>query len=190
MVTKNYLRRVLLIAMWAMWLPGLAMAAVLDYESALASIGWLAASVNAAIALLSGLTALLQTIRRELATREAGRLPNPWVFCAANLTGSLLAGLLGFGVSRWGGHASVWLELVTVAGFAFVGARAVEAVTERVIGTYFPGAGRVRLDAEREYGPRRRQTWRDAPPAPPEDRDDGGDIDARLARMRSPDEHP
>ena len=138
------LSRTLAVVTWAMWMPALAMAATLNYDAGLADVGMLAAAVNGAIALLSGLTALLQSIRRELMLSGTGRLPNPAVFCAANLLGSLLAGVLGFGLSRWGAHTSIWLEMVTVGSFAFVGARLIETLAERVLGHYLPGAGRLR----------------------------------------------
>lgn len=138
------LRRTLAVVTWVMWMPALAMAATLNYDAGLADVGMLAVAVNGAIALLSGLTALLQSIRRELMRSDTGRLPNPAVFCAANLLGSLLGAVLGFGLSRWSAHTSIWLEMVTVGSFAFVGARLIETLAERVLGHYLPGAGRLR----------------------------------------------
>lgn len=153
-MNSNDLSRTLAVVTWAMWTPALALAATLNYDAGLADVGLLAAAVNGAIALLSGLTALLQSIRRELMLSGTGRLPNPAVFCAANLLGSLLAGVLGFGLSRWGAHTSIWLEMVTVGAFAFVGARLVETLAERLLGHYLPGAGRLR-PVDDDLAPRR-----------------------------------
>ena len=57
---------------------------------------------------------------------------------------SVLGAVLGFGLSRWSAHTSIWLEMVTVGSFAFVGARLIETLAERVLGHYLPGAGRLR----------------------------------------------
>jgi hypothetical protein len=86
-------------------------------------VGWLLLST------LSGITALFYRLDREL-RRTGQRLPNPGVFVAAHLSGSLTMGALAY-LSGEGLGAPGLATAVTIILFSFAGAAALERLVEK-----------------------------------------------------------
>lgn len=96
------------------------------------NLHWDVAILSFIICTLSGIASLLQRIATELKA-SPGPLPNPVIFCAANLTGSWAAGALAF-VSGQSLHLDVWMSLGSMIVASYVGARYIEAWSERRYG--------------------------------------------------------
>lgn len=97
----------------------------------LTGFAWLASS-------LSGATALLIRIDRQLSAAPGKPLPRPWLFCGAHMAGSWLAGLLGFALAQKA-DGDIWELFVSVICFSFIGATAIERVAEKYV-VSLPGA--------------------------------------------------
>ena len=131
--------------LWAllvlMWAPVLALAApvantslelVLQVSPALVVIAVMLSS-------LSGVTALVIRIDRELSAAPDKPLPRPWLFCGAHMLGSWLAGTLAFLLAQQQAM-DVWLGLGLVIAASFIGAKFVEGVAERYLARILPTA--------------------------------------------------
>jgi len=120
-----------------LWAPSVLAASVLVIDGTVSVPVALVAIAADGIS-LSGATALVQRIDRELRENEGRPLPRPWLFCAAHMLGSWLAGTLAFIASQ---HPAldVWFKLGMVIVASFAGAKFIEAMTEKYLGG-LPGA--------------------------------------------------
>lgn len=89
--------------------------------------------INTFLASMSGGTALVLRIDKELRADPGKPLTRPWLFCLAHMSGSWLAGTLAFLLGQtttW----VVWYKLGFVIAAAFMGAKFVESVAEKMLG--------------------------------------------------------
>ncbi|HEY8357052.1 MAG TPA: hypothetical protein VIL30_06280 [Ramlibacter sp.] len=115
--------------------PSLVMAAtmVIEIEKG-ASVSLLVVLLSMVLSTMSGATALLLRIDRELAAAAPGTpLARPWVFCSAHMLGAWMAGTLAF-LMMQRAEVDVYSKLVAVLVASFLGAKFIEMVAERFIG--------------------------------------------------------
>ena len=129
--------RSLLTAVYAfltiLW-PAVAVAAANTFESTVLGVGWVSWLVVVVLSTLSGLTALLNRVRTEIAEAEANgtHIPPLRVFIASNMLGSLLAGLFMFFIcEHW--DAPGFLEAAAIIGASYGGARFIERTAEGAV---------------------------------------------------------
>lgn len=142
-LTAPHLRRLiwsLLVIVWFPWLCMPAIAAVAPVASAFEkalNIPPVLMVLAIVVSSLSGATALLMRIDRELSAAPDTPLPRPWLMCGSHMAGAWLAGTLAFIVSRQAGF-DVWPTLGTVLTGSFASAKFLEMGVER----FLPGGGR------------------------------------------------
>lgn len=132
MTARNLLSAVY--AFLAILWPAVALAAANTFESTVLGVGWVSWLVVVVLSTLSGLTALLNRVRAEIATAEANGTPIPplRVFVASNMLGSLLAGLFMFFLcEHW--DAPGFLEAAAIIGASYGGARFIERIMEGAV---------------------------------------------------------
>lgn len=134
----NYLRIVLRCMIAALWLPALAFAGTVTLHETLDGISLTTLGIVFVLSSLSGATALLQRIDRELRASEARALPRPALFASAHMLGSWLAGSLAFIVAE-GQDMNDWVELGLIICASFAGAKFIEAASEKYLSRILPG---------------------------------------------------
>ena len=134
-LTAPYLRLVLWLMVALLWVPVLAMAApaVRDDPGMVLMVSPLLLAVTMFVSTLAGVTALLTRIDRELSAAPDKPLPHPWIFCAAHMAGSWLAGTAMFFAAQDAGMG-VWKGLGLVVIGSFAGAKLIELAAERLMG--------------------------------------------------------
>lgn len=133
-MTNNYLRLVLRAMLVFLWVPAIACAATITLQTTLDEITWPVAMLVAFLSTLSGATALVVRIDRELRAQASPEpLRWPWLFTGAHMMGSWLAGASAFIVAE-GQNLNDWLELGMIVAFSFVGAKAIEKLAESFLG--------------------------------------------------------
>lgn len=132
MITTNYIRFALRLLVCLMWLPMPVWAASIVNGSTLASIDLAVLALAFGLSTLSGATALVWRLDKELRDSPDGRLPRPWLFSASNLLGSWTAGAFAW-LSAQGQGAGVWTTLGLVIVLSFGGARVIEVIAEKYI---------------------------------------------------------
>ena len=134
-LTAPYLRLVLWLMVALLWVPVLAMAApaVREDPGMVLMVSPLLLAVTMFVSTLAGVTALLIRIDRELSSAPDRPLPHPWIFCAAHMGGSWLAGTSMFFAAQ-DASMSVWKGLGLVVVGSFAGAKLIELAAERLMG--------------------------------------------------------
>lgn len=137
-MNTGYLRTILRLLLVGLWTPTLAVAAVaVTLQSTLSDVSGLAVVIVVALSTLSGATALVTRIDRELRDRPDATLPRPWLFASAHMLGSWLAGALAFIIAE-GQQFNDWLELGFVIAASFTGAKFIEAIAEKYLAKALP----------------------------------------------------
>lgn len=85
-----------------------------------------------AISTLSGVTALVIRVDRELRDKPGQPLPRPYLFVACHMLPSWLAGLLAFFICE-SQNIGDWTELIVIALSAFTGSKFIEAAVEQYL---------------------------------------------------------
>ncbi|MGQ2992783.1 hypothetical protein [Variovorax sp.] len=137
-LTAPKLRRIIWGLIAAIWLPLLALpafaaAAQADLADPL-NIPPVLMVLALVISSLSGATALLMRIDRELSAAPDKPLLRPWLMCASHMAGAWLAGTLAFIVARQT-SLDVWTTLGLVLTASFANAKFIESMLER----FMPG---------------------------------------------------
>ena len=139
MIGRSYLIRLQHAVLLFMWLPTLGFAAVaLERGGEVASISWALAGVAMLLSTLSGITALLWRVERELREAPDKPLLRPWLFASSHMACSWLAGSLAFSLSE-AQNLNEWWELAAVIAASFAGATFVQAAAERILSKLLPG---------------------------------------------------
>ena len=130
-MTKNYFTTAVRTALACAWTSTAAFAATDAVDAVVKQVTWTSAMLVVVLAMLSGLSALLWRLDKEL-NRRNGNLPRPVMFASMHMVGSLVMGLLAFFVSM-GRGLSGWDVLIAVVVSAFAGAAALERVAETMV---------------------------------------------------------
>ena len=140
MIGRSYLIRTINAVLLFLWVPTLAFAAVaLERGEGVEAISWALAGVALLLSTLSGVTALLWRVERELRSQPDKPLLRPWLFAASHMTCSWLAGALAFSLSE-AQNLNEWWEVSAVIAASFAGATFVQAAAERLLSKLLPGA--------------------------------------------------
>lgn len=130
-MTTLFLRKVLFGMLAFLWTTTLAFAAGVTLDQTLSGLTWLVAGLVMLLSTLSGASALLWRVDKELRAKAPGTpLERPWLFVSANMVGSWLAGWLAF-IMGEAGDINDWAELGGIVMAAFIGARFVEMMAEK-----------------------------------------------------------
>ena len=140
-LTAQGLRRLIWGLVCGMWAPMPALAAVVAATGDTLEVPLLLLVLALVVSTLSGATALLMRIDRELSAAPDKPLPRPWLMSTAHMLSAWLAGVAAFLISRANGW-DAWTTLGFVLGASFAGAKFLEAMLER-----FPG-GRINPGAQ------------------------------------------
>ena len=132
------------------WAPVPAWAASLavSINDPLMNINFPVLALAFSLATLSGATALIWRLDKELRSSPDGKLPRPWLFAASNIMGSWTAGALAW-ITSQGQEFSVWQTLAMVILFSFGGARLIELLVEKYISNASPDKWAARQDEKR-----------------------------------------
>jgi hypothetical protein len=141
-LTARHLRAAVWVLLLTLWAPvALAVGALATPAAPVVAVALevspLLLLISAALSTLSGATALLLRIDRELTAAPDRPLPRPWLFCSAHMLGSWLAGVMAF-IGSQRADLSGWEVLFAVLVASFVGARAIEMVAERWLARFSP----------------------------------------------------
>lgn len=140
MLRTPYLTSMLHAVLFFMWTPGLAMAAaVASAQSDIGSVSWVLACVAILLSTLSGITALLYRVERELRAAPDRPLMRPWLLAISHMACSWSAGALAFLIGE-AQDMSDWYELAGVIAASFMGATFIQAAAEKWIGSRMPVA--------------------------------------------------
>lgn len=137
-MTTRYLRiclRAMLICLWAPTLSTAAALLVVVDGTVAVPVSLLI--VTAMLSSLSGATALVIRIDRELRSTPGQPLPRPWLFAASHMLGSWLAGTLAFMVGQQQ-KVDVWFALGFVIVASFLGAKFIELMAEKYLSRVMP----------------------------------------------------
>ena len=121
----------------AMWLPGIALASTVTIAKTLEGMTLTALAIVFVLSTLSGATALIQRIDRELRESVDKKLPRPTLFAAAHMLGSWMAGALAFLIAE-GQDVNDWLELGIIIVASFAGAKFIESISEKYLAQWRP----------------------------------------------------
>jgi len=146
-MTIHYLRVVLRCMLVALWLPTIAFASTVTLDKTLEGITLPTLIIVFVLSSLSGATALLQRIDRELRESVTKTLPRPTLFAAAHMLGSWLAGCLAFLLCE-NQDANDWLELGIIVAASFAGAKFIESISEKYLAQWTPKASLPPLEKE------------------------------------------
>lgn len=136
-ININYMRLCLHALLALLWMPAFAAVTVVSIDNTV-SVPLALIVIAAVLSSLSGATTLVQRIDRELRENEGKPLPRPWLFCAAHMLGSWLAGTLGF-IAAQHPALDVWFKLGVVIVASFLGAKFIEGIAEKYL-SRLPGA--------------------------------------------------
>jgi len=134
-----YLRVVLRCLLVALWLPTIAFASTITLDKTLEGITFPTVVIVFVLSSLSGATALLQRIDRELRESVTKTLPRPTLFAASHMLGSWLAGCLAFMLAE-NQNINDWLELGIIVVASFAGAKFIESISEKYMAHWTPQA--------------------------------------------------
>lgn len=136
MLTVNYLRRSLYSLLLMMWVPMPIWAATLAVDAGgfneFANVSFPVLALAFSLSTLSGATALVWRLDKELRASPDGKLPRPWLFASSNMLGSWTAGALAWLMAQSQG-VGVYSTLIIVILLSFGGARALEVLAEKYI---------------------------------------------------------
>jgi hypothetical protein len=133
MISVSYIRRALRILLALMWLPMPVWAATLATDAhPFETIDLPVLALAFGLSTLSGATALVWRLDKELRNAPDGVLPRPWLFAASNILGSWTAGALAW-IGSQSQASGVWATLGVVIVLSFGGARVIEVLAEKYI---------------------------------------------------------
>ena len=136
MLSVTYVRRALRALVLLMWAPMPVWAATLAMQdgglSEFQNVSWGVLALAFGLSTLSGATALVWRLDKELRAAPDGKLPRLWLFVASNIMGSWLAGAFAW-IGAMAIDRDVWATLSVVILLSFGGARAIEALSEKYI---------------------------------------------------------
>ena len=138
-MSVHYLLVVLRCLLVALWLPTIAFASTVTLDKTLEGITFPTMVIVFVLSSLSGATALLQRIDRELRESATKTLPRPTLFAAAHMLGSWLAGCLAFILAE-NQDTNDWLELGIIVVASFAGAKFIESISEKYLAHWSPKA--------------------------------------------------
>ena len=136
-MTTHYLRVVLKCLLISLWVPAIAFASTVTLDETLEGLTLPTLIIIFVLSSLSGATALLQRIDRELRESQTKKLPRPTLFAAAHMLGSWMAGCLAFLLCE-NQNANDWLELGIIVAASFAGAKFIESISEKYLAQWTP----------------------------------------------------
>lgn len=137
-MTVRYLLSIFRLLLLVLWTPTLAMAAMaVTLQKTLSDVPGLVLLIVAGLSTLSGATALVMRIDRELRDKPGTTLLNPALFVSAHMLGSWLAGALAFIIAE-GQNFNDWAELGFVITASFTGAKFIETIAEKYLARALP----------------------------------------------------
>ena len=136
-MSLHYLRIVLRCMLIGLWLPAIAFAGTVTLDKTLEGITLATLLIVFVLSSLSGATALLQRIDRELRESLSKTLPRPTLFAGAHMLGSWMAGCLAFLICE-SSDTNDWLELGVIVVASFAGAKFIEAISEKYLAHWTP----------------------------------------------------
>ena len=136
-MSTHYLRIVLRSLLISLWIPAIAFASTVTLDQTLHGITLPTLIIIFVLSSLSGATALLQRIDRELRESQNKKLPRPALFAAAHMLGSWMAGCLAFLLCE-NQNANDWLELGIIVAASFAGAKFIESISEKYLAQWTP----------------------------------------------------
>lgn len=144
MMNVTYLITALKILVLCLWVPAVAWSAQVTLDETLKGLTALSVTVVMVLSTLSGATALLIRIDKEMRRKPEQELPRPTLFVMAHMLGSWTAGVLAFIISE-SQNANDWVELGGIVVASFLGAKFVELIAERWLPKVFPESVRAPL---------------------------------------------
>jgi len=136
-VSIHYFRVVLRCMLIGLWVPTIAFASTITLDKTLEGITLPTLVIVFVLSSLSGATALLQRIDRELRESATKTLPRPALFATAHMLGSWLAGCLAFMLAE-NQDVNDWLELGIIVVASFAGAKFIESISEKYLAHWTP----------------------------------------------------
>lgn len=130
-MTARYLSICLRAILWLLWAPATLASGVIVIDKGV-EISAALVGICVLLSSLSGATALVMRIDRELRASPGQPLIKPAWFIAAHMLGSWLAGCVAF-IGAQSAGLDVWLKLSGVVLASFLGARFLEARAEAFI---------------------------------------------------------
>lgn len=109
---------------YTLW-PMSAWATAITLDRTVAAVPWLAWLMVLLLSTVSGLAALLSRLRQEMPARM-------WVFVAAHMLGSVLAGLLTFFAAE-GADVNDFAEAVVIGLAAYAGAKLMDRWSDKFV---------------------------------------------------------
>lgn len=146
MMRRNYLISALHALVLFIWPPGVVMAASVMREG-VADVSLALAGVALMLSTLSGITALLWRLERELRAQPSHSLPRPWLLVGSHMACSWLAGALAFALCE-AQSLNEWLEVAAVIAASFSGATFVQSAAERLLGKLLPPVSGIGSQAD------------------------------------------
>ena len=120
-----------------LWVPTSAWAAQITLHQTLDGLTAASLAIVFALSSLSGATALVLRIEKELRASTDGKLPRPWLFASAHMLGSWLASVLALFVGE-AQDMNDWLVLGMIVCAGFGGAKFIEMVAEKYLSKILP----------------------------------------------------
>lgn len=136
-MTPQYISLVLKFLVLLLWCPTAAWAATVTLNQTLSSINGGTLFLIWALSSLSGATALVWRVDKELRAAPGAKLPLPWLFASAHMLGSWLAGVLAFLICE-SQNMDDWFELGAIVCASFMGAKFIELVAEKYLARMLP----------------------------------------------------
>ena len=129
-MTVNYLRATLRLMLVALWFPALALASALKPAQVFGDVDGFLFGIIVVLSSLSGATALLHRIDKQLGVSPGAKLPRPILFVVSHMMGSWLACALVL-VLMHGRGIWIYYELAAIVMASFGGAKFVESMAEK-----------------------------------------------------------
>lgn len=146
-MSVHYVRIVLRCMLVGLWLPAIAFASTVTLHKTLEGVTLPTLVIVFVLSSLSGATALLQRIDRELRESVTKKLPRPTLFAAAHMLGSWMAGCLAFLIAE-SSDTNDWLELGIIVVASFAGAKFIEAISEKYLAQWTPKTPLPKIEKE------------------------------------------
>ncbi len=140
-MTTRYISICLRALLLLMWAPAALATGVIVIDAGV-QVSLALVGVSMLLSTLSGATALVLRLDRELRQAPDAPLIKPWLFCTAHMLGSWLAGIVAF-IGATSAGLDVWLKLSSVVLGSFLGAKFLEARAEAFAGRGAGDQGRV-----------------------------------------------
>lgn len=132
-VSVQYLRAVMHALLVILWTPAVVYAGTSSLQHTIDTVSGSLILVLALLSSLSGATALVMRIDKQLRVAPDARLPLPWLFAASHMLGSYMATALAFMLIEGSGMLTGWHELAFITTASFMGAKFIELVVEKFL---------------------------------------------------------